>query len=706
MVADAWKPSVVKLVPFADQNIQRSNSFKDTTSSSINDKRCFPILAVTRSNSGISVDDSVISVDTYSTLTLSDYQSEVSESVPFSGRTPTVSVKGDIRFRKSARHSSMRENRNDMMVKFAIQDLNEQSGTLTSRRNSISSIDTGVSLSSISANGSIISNGLPKPTLADKKYLYRQQGLKKSATFTPGEIELQRQKEQYTKEQAQKKKKYKLNVNQLPRSNTPINDHDPDKLNMKQVIRFLQTQKPAISPRPDTRVTKSPERRIVENTPKTAPAHLKVGDKIRSDLKTSDSMRSRTSEISIASRSKSVSRDNEISTRTSPSHNTRFHMSHKNETTVTNSYTSMKDKHTRSFHDNSNDRDRNRQSRKRVREFHLHRFLALAPNGEGQKTKPLIITNLTKTRSNNLASMREGLKSEGGEKMRSKSEDRISNKRVSSEKLLPSHFRTVNKHIGDNKTDTVCEINVDALVSRCVSETDKYNIGKTTTLMQQRTIRFQKLNLKDDTSISDSDDCKVSLANSSMIRLPSVHDFIEDEDDESTLHDSSKSDLETKGSTHDNEPDNESKRETNVSRISDSSRSSVALMPMLPASARKGFSSKLKHSIHVNLPKGEEETKEIRLSLRQEKDLTAQRSYMLDIASARSAEHLTMMYKDATCNGHILSSSDTYCDRNLIRISPVSMQNRKTEDNTLYDEQRLSPDAHVTPRSVGALSIS
>ncbi|KAK7108831.1 hypothetical protein V1264_016495 [Littorina saxatilis] len=33
-----------------------------------------------------------------------------------------------------------------------------------------------------------------------------------------------------------------MNVRDLPRSTTPVNDHDPDKLNMKQVIAFLQSK--------------------------------------------------------------------------------------------------------------------------------------------------------------------------------------------------------------------------------------------------------------------------------------------------------------------------------------------------------------------------------------------------------------------------------------------------------------------------------
>jgi hypothetical protein len=93
MVADAWKPSVVQLVPFANKKIQRHSSLKETSSSSAGSKRCFPILAVNRSQSGISEDDSIWSLETLNSLAFSDYKSEVSDSVPYSGRTPTASVK-------------------------------------------------------------------------------------------------------------------------------------------------------------------------------------------------------------------------------------------------------------------------------------------------------------------------------------------------------------------------------------------------------------------------------------------------------------------------------------------------------------------------------------------------------------------------------------------------------------------------------------
>lgn len=713
-VGDAWKPSIVQIVPFADKNIQNSAKYKQSVSSGTDtNNRCFPVLAVTRSHSGISLN----TVDTYSSLDFSDFQSEVSDAVSYSGRLPTTCVRKDKKFRKIARHSSMRENRSDMMVKFSVQDLNEQCGAVTPRRNSISSIDTGVSVSTVSASSSV-SNGLPKPTFSDKKFLYKQNGFKKTLPYTPGEIELQKQKELYAKEQAQKRKKYKLNVNQLPRSNTPITDHDPDKLNMKQVIRFLQKQKPSGSPRPDTYNVKSPERRSAESPVKTAPANFTVGDKIRSDLKTSDSMRSsRSSEISIASRSKLLSRDSDVQSKTSasPRHNNRYHYSHKHDHSyIENCSTDKRDRHRksegnvdtkhRSSHD-GRENDRNKHSKKREKEFKLHRFLALAPNGEGQKTNPLIISNISHVRTNNWTTMREGLKSEGAAEIHSKSEEKTCIRRVSSERPNASHYRAMNKentNINFNQTD---KTDVELPQNKTTADKDKYNIGKSATIMHQRTIRFQKVNPRDDMSMPESDDGRISQTNSSMIRLPSVHDFVEEEDEETTtIHDSSKSDIDRRSPTQASDVDSEQKRETNISRISlDSSRSSVYSTPMLSPSHRKGFISKAKQSIHVSLPKEEEETKEVKLSLRQEKDLTAQRSYMHDMVSSRSTDPLEVIYKHT--NGHTVSpSSESFYDRNVFRISTVSMQSRKSEDCGICDGTRLSPESHMTSRSIGALS--
>ncbi|CAL1547422.1 unnamed protein product [Lymnaea stagnalis] len=65
---------------------------------------------------------------------------------------------------------------------------------------------------------------------------------------SPGELELNKFK--FTpdrlagSEGPQKPPRLKLNVNQLPRSKTPISENDPDKLNIKHVIAFLETSDP------------------------------------------------------------------------------------------------------------------------------------------------------------------------------------------------------------------------------------------------------------------------------------------------------------------------------------------------------------------------------------------------------------------------------------------------------------------------------
>lgn len=711
LVGESWRPNIVQLLPYSNGNNTNDSDLRNNIKG-VNGKRCFPILAVTRSQSGFSVDDSAVSVETYASLAFSDYKSEVSDSAPFSETSSITSTKRDTKFRKITRHSSMREKRNEMMVKFAVQDLNEQSGTMTPRRNSVTSIDTGVSMTTNSAtNVSASSNGLPKPTLSDKKYLYKQNGYKKTLTFTPGEIELQKQKDKYIKEQAQKSKMYKLNINQLPRSNTPITDHDPDKLNMKQVIRFLQKQKPAITPRVSKRDNRSPERRSVEFVPKTAPSHYMVGDKIRSDLKTSDSMRSRTSEITIASRSKLLSRSSEPSPSRSVSQSSRYQNSRKSDdihihkSTVENDRNDeFNEKSDRSSREQKREREKSK-SRKRAKEFKLHRFLALAPNGEGQNCNPLIISNMAQVRTNNWVSVRDvqdGRRSQGRENVNPPSEDRPYIRRVSSEKPTVAHYRALKRENTSLKSDRFDDRQKDSTQIRSSSEHDR-NVKSKSASSSQKMIRFQKVNTNENASTIDSEDGFLSASSSSMIRLPSVHDYVEEEEEETVNHDSSKSDLEGQSPIQALEYDMEFKRETNFSRSSvDTSRCSFYSMPLLSSSSSPRRNIKSKQSIHISLPK-EENNKEIRISLRQEKDLPARHTYMSDIAPRSSPDIQIPKYKDI--NDNISSSSgDTLNDRNIVRVSRISMQSGKPQDCVICDDTRMSPDSHVTSNSNGALT--
>ncbi|KAL8611408.1 hypothetical protein ACOMHN_014463 [Nucella lapillus] len=74
--------------------------------------------------------------------------------------------------------------------------------------------------------------------------------MRRSVTLTPGEMELKKHRDLLERVttvhsasgKGDSKQYHKLNIRDLPRSTTPVNDHDPDKLNMKQVIAFLQSK--------------------------------------------------------------------------------------------------------------------------------------------------------------------------------------------------------------------------------------------------------------------------------------------------------------------------------------------------------------------------------------------------------------------------------------------------------------------------------
>jgi len=133
-------------------------------------------------------------------------------------------------------HSEMKE-----AMKFSVQDINDQASSASSFVSTDNKEDHD--------KASRVDNTrtrLPKPSYTSpaevKTFVSPVNGVRRSVPLTPGEMELQKVRDSQYVEQVQKKKKFKLNINQLPRSTTPINDHDPDKLNMKQVIAFLQTK--------------------------------------------------------------------------------------------------------------------------------------------------------------------------------------------------------------------------------------------------------------------------------------------------------------------------------------------------------------------------------------------------------------------------------------------------------------------------------
>lgn len=82
----------------------------------------------------------------------------------------------------------------------------------------------------------------PKPTIKNCEGRRPTARFWRSSTISPGELDLQKHKHDLDIQnlKSRKSKRVKLNVKDLPRSKTPIGENDPDKLNMKHVIAFLQ----------------------------------------------------------------------------------------------------------------------------------------------------------------------------------------------------------------------------------------------------------------------------------------------------------------------------------------------------------------------------------------------------------------------------------------------------------------------------------
>ncbi|XP_076466541.1 uncharacterized protein LOC143297893 [Babylonia areolata] len=89
--------------------------------------------------------------------------------------------------------------------------------------------------------------------VGEGRVVVSKNGMWRSVTLTPGEMELKRHRDLLERvgvappapgkgESKSGQQYHKMNVRDLPRSTTPVNDHDPDKLNMKQVIAFLQSK--------------------------------------------------------------------------------------------------------------------------------------------------------------------------------------------------------------------------------------------------------------------------------------------------------------------------------------------------------------------------------------------------------------------------------------------------------------------------------
>lgn len=642
-----WRPTVVQIAPFVhDQHFSASrpstSSSSQTNSDSTTEKRNYPVLAVTRSNSCITTGSEDVNKGT--------------QDVPFSGRPPTEFIKSFYGGKFVASHSKKLQIAS--VKKCWVQDLNTQNNDTLSDSQSECQMDQSQFLATSNSDS-------VKSVLSERKYFYGTNVIMRNLKPTPGELDLQMRKEKYASEQAQKRKKYKLNVNQLPRSTTPINDHDPDKLNMKQVIQFLQNKNGSkvIPPKQAGKVSiNSDSQKTIGTTglrPQsevTASNQRPPTDSVRSST---DVLRDDTksdSESRIASRNSCYSRDSFgsrsiLSTQSVPIMDSREKRTHSK-------------RHTPS---SKSVKDRSRHSRRSVKEFKLYRFLALAPNGMGQTTVP---------DSHTLDQLRS--KEKQKEKAIDDNQNRVAYRAPIIREQVPAYQFSENKLQG-NKISAKDEIEG--------NNGERKTTKKTSHLMRRRAL----LQYREKFRMLKAENLEEEGDQRNTIRLPSVHDY----DDNVRSHESE--DEETVPNEIFSYPEDTVKIQ-DLSLLSSRSdqtnnRSVNYQSPLLIQTTYVDNNNNNKNKrLSVNIPQqSDKTTKEvIKLTLRKEKDVTREQSYMHDIATPRDANMYTMMCQHLKQSLPPTFEDDCGYDRRIYRISAVAINEEDDNYNILPDEATLA----------------
>nr|KAG5703302.1 hypothetical protein BaRGS_025544 [Batillaria attramentaria] len=293
LMSDTWQPAVLHLLPFSTNDASNPRPPSSACLRALptpDHSRGFPVLAVTRrgKDSGEGGGGGGLSggFPPGNRLTPQRRSSPVRAS---SERLPRSQSQADLPLSTSRAKSDYNDRRGNRSVNStsrqgnaltrdnatcSITDLNERIMSRMMMRADSSSPDSAVgshgnspfSSATPEAFGTSGPQGLPKPAFlsngpspngvsssvnSEGRYLVSgKNGLWRSVTMTPGELELKKHREHLDRAQTMRNgagepkagKRYKLNVKDLPRSSTPVNDHDPDKLNMKQVIAFLQSK--------------------------------------------------------------------------------------------------------------------------------------------------------------------------------------------------------------------------------------------------------------------------------------------------------------------------------------------------------------------------------------------------------------------------------------------------------------------------------
>lgn len=648
LMSDTWQPTVLRLVPFSSNNA-RCPDKKGVGRGTMN-ARNFPVLAVTRNSASSDTRSDAKSVNSFRSEIADDISvySETNGSEVTTKTFHTERTTGSNRRTKYAKkkvpetHSEMKE-----AIKFSVQDLNDQISSSSSLHSSENKDETKDKYNKLDNTRT----RLPKPSMCtspEARFCSPVNGVRRSVPLTPGEMELQRIKDSNYVEQVQKRKKYKLNINQLPRSTTPINDHDPDKLNMKQVIAFLQTktskdiQKRILSEKRgyvSAANSRCQSRGKVYENSSTSPGRSPIKDdvknlsrsntEIRADEKLDpDNTRLNTGCVSV------------MSTKSTP--NLPFGTTSPSKVSVAHSVKSFKDR----------SKDRKNTKNKPMKEFKLYRFVAIAPDGRSEGLTTSFTDAVPVVEPSNL---------------RTKSRVHESPRRI-------LHRRS-NREIG---TAHVLHRHATSRATITPPKTDKYQGAEEQTKAIKLPIMADGDN---ETRDIDSDSCSTTSATCNSTK------------NSSTKEDRSKYPKKGKSITFDENIDvNKNVIDPEIS--SHDGHTDMSIRTHKPPGFPRVNIPGPRH-IHINLPQEDNKSYSqeiVRLTLRQEKNATRVTSYMSDIQQVSSApwhEQYTDGSEDNSDHDNILSSKlNAYQDgRNLLENSKYL--NNITNNSFIKVRQKL-----------------
>ncbi|KAK7108833.1 serine-rich adhesin for platelets-like [Littorina saxatilis] len=293
LLSDSCQPAVLQLLPFSTNDASSSplsspHSARLRSLPSPDHTRGFPVLAVTRSGRGGVASESFSSGGrgygcfgagphrSAPTRAFSERLTRSQAHVDSASLLSQPRARSEYNAHRSAggagtASASLRSNGASSQPRdvttCSVTDMNERVMASPDSGSVRHSAYTSQSPDGRSHNGGGSARGFPKPAFAqhalsptyntvagvigggqstqkgEGRYLVSKNGLWRSVSLTPGEQELKKHKDQLDMRDGENGRRYhKMNVRDLPRSTTPVNDHDPDKLNMKQVIAFLQSK--------------------------------------------------------------------------------------------------------------------------------------------------------------------------------------------------------------------------------------------------------------------------------------------------------------------------------------------------------------------------------------------------------------------------------------------------------------------------------